>query len=99
MDQKIYKIYISLDWLLISAVWLYFFSIKLGVKNTSLLNPAKDTHRRQAGVSDENEEGGCEYERVQPYGMECEYATLHRLSKVSCLIKEELKSYEISLSP
>ena len=27
--------------------------------------------RRQAGVSDENEEGGCEYETVQPGRMEC----------------------------
>ncbi|XP_073253857.1 uncharacterized protein [Porites lutea] len=54
--------------------------IELEVKNTSLLNTAEDGHRRQAGVSDENEEGGCEYETVQPVRMECGYATLRRQS-------------------
>ncbi|XP_073254043.1 uncharacterized protein [Porites lutea] len=55
--------------------------IELEIQNTSLLNPAQDAHRRQTGVSDENDEEGCEDEIVQPGGMACGYATLHHLSR------------------
>ena len=61
-----------------------------------MLNPAEDEHRRQAGVSDENEEGGCEYETVQPVRMECGYATLRRLSTVSGIISRLISDFSFS---
>ena len=75
--------HLPLNYINTKNVALYFSRIELEIQNTSLLNPAQDAHRRQTGVSDENDEEGCEDEIVQPGGMECGYATLHHLSRVS----------------
>ena len=75
--------YLPLNYIQTKNAALYFSRIELEIQNTSLLNPAQDAHRRQTGVSDENDEEGCEDEIVQPGGMACGYATLHHLSRVS----------------
>ena len=88
--------HLPLNYINTKNVALYFSRIELEIQNTSLLNPAQDAHRRQTGVSDENDEEGCEDEIVQPGGMECGYATLHHLSRVSWishLIPDFLRTY------
>ena len=75
--------HLPLNYINTKNVALYFSRIELEIQNTSLLNPAQGAHRRQNGVSHENDEEGCEDEIVQSGGTECGYATLHHPSRVS----------------